>query len=63
MYRMQRVIGKRYAVLYSDSGRHVLCDHVSLNRQLGEDGGSTGMYLNPSMMHVVVDNTDGYVEV
>ena len=57
MYRMAAVVGKRYSVLYSDNGRYVLCEHVSLHRQLVVDG---GMYLNPSMIHVILDNTDGH---
>jgi len=60
VYRMERVVGLRYGVVYSDSGGHVLCEHVSLNRQLAAGGG--GMFVNPSMMHVIVDNRDGYVD-
>ena len=72
VYRMERVVGKRYFVSWTDGGRQVLCEHVSLHRQLagggsnvtdgdgGRDGG--GVYLNPTMIHVILDNTDGHVD-
>lgn len=65
VYRMERVRGKRYGVTYSDNGRYVLCEHVSLHRQLtlvNDTSGGSSMYLNPSLMHVILDNQDGYVD-
>ena len=66
VYRMAAVAGRWYSVTYAEVGGYVLCEHVSLNRQLAAGGsgvgGSGGVYLNPSMMHVILDNTDGYVD-
>ena len=65
VYRMERLVGKRYIVSHTADGRYVLCEHVSLNRQLRHvdgDGGGGGMYLNPSMIHAILDNTDGYAQ-
>ena len=53
LYRMQALAGLRYRV--ERAGQHVLCEHVGLNRQLP----GAGMFLNPSMAHIVVDNSDG----
>ena len=58
IYRMSAVRGKRYAVHYSEHGHFVLCEHVGFHRQLGDERAG-GMVLNPSMMNVILDNSDG----
>ena len=54
IYRARALMGLRYGVERSGlHGQHVLCEHVSLNRQL------QAVYLNPSMLHIILDNADG----
>ena len=54
IYRAAALRHHYYRVEYGGEQRqHVLCEHVGLHRQLQH------VFLNPSMMHVIVDNSDG----